>query len=153
MTARCRPTRQRWHQTIKTKQLLSWKRLMFNVCPQLTKVDRGNNKKRNLILRQWRLNSHLLLIWREADEHYKLFHGTLQSEGGSNVGTSVTYWGMSRQAVSSRLRQRQVIIRGLFLLIISCSTECGEKPAACGPERLFSYARPSWYGGRAMKPH
>lgn len=51
----------------------------------------------------------------------------------------------------------RVIIGGLFLLIISRSAECGEKPAACGPERLFYYcfflnAGPSWYGGRATEP-
>lgn len=63
------------------------------------------------------------------------------SAGVKNVNSGLTVWGAERLA--SVLGGGGAIIGGLSLLIVGRSAERGEKPAACGPDRLFSYARTS----------
>lgn len=143
-------------QLARPDNLVSWKRCTHNICPRSIEDDIQGEIRNSLILFQWQLNSHLPLIQKRAeiDGHYRLFYGTLGSRRGG-FQKWVLVWHSEERAgkqLATVLGRSRVIIRGLFLLIISRSAECGKKPAACGPERLFSYARPSWYGGRATEP-
>ncbi len=153
--AQRRPTRQRWHWTSKARQLVSWKTCAHNICPGLIEDDIRREIKNSLIQFQWQLNSHLPLIQRKLRLMDIMGFSMAHWEGGRGFQMWALVWHSEEWAgkqLATVLGRGRVIIRGLFLLIISRSAECGEKPAACGPERLFSYARPSWYGGRATEP-
>lgn len=65
------------------------------------------------------------------DRHFWLVHG------GQKCEYSIRGRGSGSPASSVGAEQSS------SLLIISHSAECGEKPAASGPDGLFSYARPS----------